>query len=377
MRKLTYVILAGVLLFGCKKGEKAGDSAQKIETKAIALLVVGDVKAGGKLMKTGQFLQGDEEIKVGPASMIDLQVKGTRATLRVKENSAVRISALMAQGKTKYSLHLNSGHLLVNVPKRDAEQEFQVVTPAAIASVRGTKFDVFVFSDGKSRTVVFEGSVATRVRISEVESLPPELIENSEALRKVVAVLAEKERVVEAGQESTVTHYVIEADLKSKIDQIRESDAVKGALNRPLTQEEARQAALQIDRDLEDRLADVGKVLRQSHPEAQVEIRSRAAAPPEGYPSEQEFKEFEAVPEESISEDKAAQTVAARNQDAQVRKQLMVRIEKVTGGRLDKLTLTDGRVVEGVVRQIGEDYLITKPEGNETVSGSQVAEIRF
>lgn len=357
----------------CKKSEPI---TTRLEVKAVALLVVGDVKAGGKALKTGEILSGGQEVSVGPASMLDLQIRGTQTTMRVKENSVVSLTALQAQGR-RYSIHLNSGRILTNVSRQEKGQEFEVVTPAAVASVRGTRFDVFVFSDGTSRTVVFDGSVATRIRVKEIESLPPELLENSQALRKVVAALEDKERVVEAGQESTVTHYVIEADLKEQINQVVNNPAVRNASEKPLTPEEARAVSQQIDRDLEERLAVVQKALAESHPESKVEIRQRAVTPPEGYPTEQEFEEFKPVPDESLTDEKASQAVADRNRDAAVRKQLLVRIERVTGGRLDRLVLRGGRVVEGVVRQMGEDYLVTNPEGNEMISGSEVAEIRF
>ncbi len=373
--KLALTALILVFCAGCKQEQRG--PAVKTDVRAAALLVVGDVKAGSRALKTGDLLQGDEEIRVGAASMIDLQVKGTQATMRIKENSVVRISALDTAGRRQYSLSVDSGRILVNLPKRSEGEDFRVVTPAAIAAVRGTKFDVYVFSDGKSKTVVFEGSVATRVRISELESLPPELLENSQALRKVVQTLADKERVVEAGQESTVTHYVVDAGLKAELDQVRANPSVQEALKRPMTPEEARTAAAAIDRDLADRLAEIQRTIQQSHPEASVEVRAREPTPPGGYPVEKEFDEFRAVPNESLADDKAAAAIAQRNQDAQVRGQLLMRIERVTGGKLDKLSLKGGRVVEGSVRQVGEDYLVTTPEGSEMIMGSQVAEIRF
>lgn len=369
--------LFAVLLLVCAFCKEQRGPAVKTPVRAAALLVVGDVKAGSRVLKTGDLLQGDEEIRVGAASMVDLQVKGTQATMRIKENSIVRISALDAGGRRQYSLNVDSGRILVNLPKRSEGEDFRVVTPAAVASVRGTKFDVYVFADGKSKTVVFEGSVTTRVRMTELESLPPELLENSQALRKVVQTLAEKERVVEAGQESTVTHYIVDAGLKAELDQVRANPAVQEAMKRPMTAEEARTAAAAIDRDLADRLADIQRTIQQAHPEASVEVRAREPTPVEGYPVEKEFDEFKAIPDEALADERAAAAIAQRNQDAQVRGQLLVRIERVTGGKLDKLALKDGRVVEGAVRQVGEDYLVTTPEGSELITSSQVAEIRF
>jgi hypothetical protein len=374
-RIALWAALLIVICAGCKREEKA--PAVKTDVRAAALLVVGDVKSKDRVLKTGDLLHGDDEIRVGAASMVDLQVKGTQATMRIKENSVVRISALHAAGRKQYTLNVDSGRILVNLPKRSEGEDFRVVTPAAVASVRGTKFDVYVFSDGKSKTVVFEGSVTTRVRISELESLPPELLENSQALRKVVQTLAEKERVVEAGQESTVTHYVVDASLKAQIDQVRANPTVQEVMKRPMTPEEARKAAADIDRDLADRLADIQTAIQQAHPEAVVEVKAREPTPREGFPVENEFDEFKAVPDESLADDKAAAAIAQRNQDAEVRGPLLMRIERVTGGKLDKLSLKDGRVVEGAVRQVGEDYLVTTPEGSELITSSQVAEIRF
>ena len=57
------------------------------------------------------------------------------------------------------AIELNSGALLVEVPKKSGGNQFQVITPQAIAAVRGTKWTVDA-ADNKTSVFVVNGRVA-------------------------------------------------------------------------------------------------------------------------------------------------------------------------------------------------------------------------
>lgn len=90
---------------------KKASTAVPVETAAISLLVVGDVTADGQPVKTGQLLKGSPWIIVGPASIMDLQVRDSEqgVVFRLKENSKFRLSSLDRGNGKMFVAQLQSG----------------------------------------------------------------------------------------------------------------------------------------------------------------------------------------------------------------------------------------------------------------------------
>ena len=374
------LVFAAIVAFSAACLKKAS-TAVPVETAAISLLVVGDVTADGQPVKTGQLLKGSPWIIVGPASIMDLQVRDSEqgVVFRLKENSKFRLSSLdRGNGKT-FVAQLQSGQLLASVKKRSADEEVRINTPTALAGVRGTKFDVYVFQDGSIRTSVYEGSVVTRARLNGVDDVPAELVENSEALKKIIKQIEKSEKVLEPGDQATVAHFVVDAEVQKAIQTATTDPEVRAlAEKKDRTPEDIKATAAALDKKLSPQLAVLEKKIQEDLPAAKVEVKERPPAPPGGYPVPDEFKEMQPVDaSRSDTEEKTRKEVEKRNQDENIRKNLMVRIEKVTGGKLDQLILKDGKTISGVIRQVGEDYIVTTPEGNQSISGSQVGEMRF
>ena len=107
---------------------------------------------------------------------------GTAQTLRceggvtiVAENGA-RFTPLDRDGNGRVdSVELSSKALLLEIPKKAGGNRFEVVTPQAIAAVRGTKWAVDV-TEGKSSVFVVNGrvSVARRAGANRVVLGPGE-----------------------------------------------------------------------------------------------------------------------------------------------------------------------------------------------------------
>jgi ferric-dicitrate binding protein FerR (iron transport regulator) len=71
-----------------------------------------------------------------------------------------RYTLLDRSGKGRVDgVELNGGALLVEVPKKSGGNQFQVITPQAIAAVRGTKWTVDA-ADNKTSVFVVNGRVA-------------------------------------------------------------------------------------------------------------------------------------------------------------------------------------------------------------------------
>ncbi|MBL8022120.1 MAG: FecR domain-containing protein [Leptospirales bacterium] len=369
MRTISIGLILAVLaiLPACKaKPRTVGTIAPPA---ALALVVVGDVKVDDSPISTGARIQGDKWITVGHASFCDLQIRGSESgiVIRLTENSKFRLSSVLKSTVTEHSGELLSGQILVNVRKLGQGEGFKVKTPTAVASVRGTKFDVYVFSDGKVRTSVFEGTVAVRLSSGSIENLDPRLLEHSETLRAIVQKLADQETQVEAGKEAVVAHYVVDAETASTIE-----EATKISQQTTMTQEQIEKAAAQIDGQLKAKLDSIEKSVASTAADVKVEVTQRAPSA-----ADMQFEEMKPIDVPLTTDETINLELDKRNREPVLRQKLFVRIEHVAGGKLDRLVLRNGTVVEGVVKQVIMDYVVTTPEGVVTVSGDDLKEIHF
>jgi len=76
--------------------------------------------------------------------------------LKLNSNTLLKFQQLEAEEKR--SLQLLFGEIWVLV--RPSGRSFEVETPAAIAQVRGTEFDIMVFPEGRSILTVLEGKIS-------------------------------------------------------------------------------------------------------------------------------------------------------------------------------------------------------------------------
>ena len=105
---------------------------------------------------------------VGPGCVMERILLTGQQTLRCEPNVTI-----IAEGGAQYTLldrdkngrvdaaNLGSKALLVDAPKARGRASFQVITPQAIAAVRGTKWAVDVAAD-KTSVFVVRGNVAVR-----------------------------------------------------------------------------------------------------------------------------------------------------------------------------------------------------------------------
>lgn len=103
----------------------------------------------------GRIIQDSQTIVTGSGSTAVLVYEdGTEITL--KPDSKLTVGA---QEESKGFLSLLSGSLLAKVKKLSSSDQFSVVTPTAIAGVRGTTFAVTVGDTGETHVGVEEGRV--------------------------------------------------------------------------------------------------------------------------------------------------------------------------------------------------------------------------
>lgn len=123
---------------------------------------------------TGEQVRAGWRIRTGPASGVTLKFydgtlttlgQGTELTLKELGggwNRSLRVEIVQQAGKTAHSV----------VPLRGEASRFIVQSPAGQASVHGTRFEVLVAGDGRSRFAVDSGKVQVSSGGQEVFLLP-------------------------------------------------------------------------------------------------------------------------------------------------------------------------------------------------------------
>lgn len=92
--------------------------------------------AAGRELAEGDLLSVDDRVTVGPSGYVDLAYdRDWNNITRVEENSSVRIRALYPT-----TVELESGGVFAKLKSLPKESSFEVRTPTAIASVRGTEY---------------------------------------------------------------------------------------------------------------------------------------------------------------------------------------------------------------------------------------------
>lgn len=371
VNKILFLFLGFLIsnsLYYCKK------PVQRATLQAFVLLSAGSVSSAGKPVKTGDVLSGEAVIEVGPASICDLQIKESESglTVRLRENTSFRLKALQKDGRLTILPELRRGNALFQVQRLSGQENVNVATPTAIASVRGTKFEIYIFDQGGTKTILYEGSMTTRLRNGRLENLPPELIENNELLQKMVETLEKSERPLEAGK-ADVIRAVVEI---KELDEILNDRAIQDLPENPTPQQVA-----EASRAIDDRMTEAGgaEKIEQSLQNAAAEGEKNREL--EVIPEEQRkasLSEFEEIkPVEVKTEAEAAKSIAERNQNTEVRKRLFVRLEMVTGGQMETLILRSGAELYGVIRQEGENYRIVTPEESMIITQDQVKSMKF
>ena len=209
-KKSLALALAGIslgfwVLAGCGDKVPANVNTSKI------LSVEGTVtlmKVGGSPKKAtvGSDLLPEMEIKTGPNSRATLQI-GDKAVITVEADAVVKMRDMFkdpSSGQENTRVEFKTGKSMVSITKKLAAQDsFDVMTPAAVAGVRGTEFLVDVADQASSKIAVTKGTVAMRQRIAALDDRPA--TEVPKAVREALQELASQQEVpVRVNQEMAV-----------------------------------------------------------------------------------------------------------------------------------------------------------------------------
>ena len=121
-------------------------------------VTVRDSKGTARAAKQTELLKVGEEVEVGDESYVDLSYdKDWKNVTRLEANSKVKITSI-APGK----LDLTEGGIFAKLKKLPQDSAFEVRTPTAVATVRGSEYrttfllgQTDVFNAASSRVVVY------------------------------------------------------------------------------------------------------------------------------------------------------------------------------------------------------------------------------
>ncbi|HNL71249.1 MAG TPA: ankyrin repeat domain-containing protein [Leptospiraceae bacterium] len=187
-------------------------------SSGVILALVGDVTVGNKKINVGDIVEENQTIFVGKKSYCDLQVKQSLSnfTIRVRENSVFSLKFKEKPDENVYSGFLKFGSALFKVGKVFSGERIEVISPTAIAAVRGTIFDTSVANDGSTKLNVQEGFVQTRIRAPEAED--DTTIEDTIEMKRLTENLERNAQLVPYG-------YSVETSPKNQRDVLQKMDA--------------------------------------------------------------------------------------------------------------------------------------------------------
>ncbi|TGK05588.1 lipoprotein LipL45 [Leptospira langatensis] len=207
------VLMVGLLNAGaCKKPAENADSANAKQNQPSAIVVfsVGEARIQHADLtedkaSLGTALKEGDKIQTKANAKVDIQF-GDGSAVRIAENSSLEFAtlALNTQGNTDTRLSLVSGKVFAKVNKATKDDQFSVITPTAIAGVRGTSFVVDRTKSDRSVVKVLEGSVAVSPRVRALEGLSAEQISSNAEVRKIKESLDKSEIVLEKDESSIV-----------------------------------------------------------------------------------------------------------------------------------------------------------------------------
>lgn len=184
-----------------------GDKQQGAGTETKSMIVVF-ASSDPKIIREGQEIiaQIGTMVKEGDViktekGKLDLQTRDGSA-IRVSQFTTITVAKLLANNTT---LQMKHGQVLASVKRASKADNFSVVTPTAIAGVRGTTFKVEMFDETMPpRVKVMDGKVAMAPRVAALDNISKEDIAKSKTLSKLAEVAKTQEVILEEKTEGTL-----------------------------------------------------------------------------------------------------------------------------------------------------------------------------
>ncbi|MFB5752159.1 lipoprotein LipL45 [Leptospira kirschneri] len=370
------VLTTGLLVFNaCKKPTESSKAAaiKGNSPSAVVVFSVGEAKilhadlteekaALGASLKTG------DKVSTKQKSKVDIQFADGSA-IRISENSVIDFDALSinSHGNSDTRLALVSGKVFAKVNKASKEDQFSVVTPTAIAGVRGTSFIVDRSKSDKAVVKVLEGAVAVAPRVVVLEGLSDEEIAKDEELKKIQQTVASSEIVLEKNQASVMKADEKSLDVKdtSKISEKNITSVVKKLDNSGISkkEEEEIRTIVTVDKDTTEKMVRLNE-------ESSGKVDEQKAAALE---AERKKLESEVTVRQEEEAKKFKQVLISAPKELKSSKDIVNYYE-----RIEKIIMMDGSSMIGaIVDQQGSTMIVHTEQGIKKINQADVQEVIY
>ncbi len=369
--KTRYFILGLAVFFltinACKKKELAKEETTKSKVSGLVLFLIGKATYEGKQLKLGDVVDLEKEVKVSKKSLIDLQIIESKSSfiVRLKDESIFSAASLAKDGQLEFKPKVIQGQALFKVNKLQKNEKISVVTPTMIAGVRGTSFWTIVKSIGNTILRVVAGQVLSRLNVPGLSTLAQMALQG-DPIGKVEKLVTETERVLEAGQETTIE--------KSSVDQVTEEAGIKGIIDDKQLMASAENGTLNPD------------LVNAKYKEKDGNLNNTIVASVNAVKAidqasvkkmEEETKELSPLDDEKIHKENVDFKKEVANRISANRSSLMKRVEDVLEKQGETLITKSGEKIYGVIFQELETYVVTTPEGRREFLTSEIKGFSF
>ncbi|MBI3395729.1 MAG: FecR domain-containing protein [Spirochaetia bacterium] len=149
--------------------------------------------AVGTVLAAGDVIQTKD-------GTVDVQLRGG-STLRVRQFTNMSVDRVL---ESDVRVGLNEGGVTAKVKKASTAQNFSVVSPTAIAGVRGTTFSMDVQEGEPPKVRVLDGKVAMVPRVPALEKYSQEQISKDDRLKKLADSLEQQEMILTDKTEGSI-----------------------------------------------------------------------------------------------------------------------------------------------------------------------------
>ncbi|WP_411822329.1 lipoprotein LipL45 [Leptospira sp. 'Mane'] len=378
---ITSALIAVLGLAVCKKPETdVSESSKKSnELAAVVVFAVGDSKIQHadqteEKAQLGTSLKAGDNVVTGDNGKVDVQFPDG-SSIRISPKSIIDFSKLSRNnaGTTDTQISLVSGKVFAKVNKAQKEDNFTVVTPTAIAGVRGTSFIVESGNGKPSQVKVVDGAVAFSQRVPALEKLSAEEINGNADLKKLQDSIASAEVVLEKNQSSTLSkkseelsrvEKVESLDLNKALKTVEKEKPVVAAANLTKNEEQEIKTIVSVDKETADQIV---KLNEDAQTDKLDEIKKQEID------KQRQALENEVAKKQEAEKKKFEQTLASEPKEFKSKKDIVNYYE-----RIEKIVLVDGKTVIGaIINQENGQLIVHTENGIKRIDMDNVEEVVY
>lgn len=378
---ITSALLLVLGFTACKKPESDVSEAPKKpqDLSAVVVFAVGESKIQHadqteEKAQLGATLRTGDNVVTGDNGKVDIQF-ADGSSIRISPKSTIDFAKLSQDGAgtTDTQISLVSGKVFAKVNKAKKEDNFTVVTPTAIAGVRGTSFIVETGAGKPAQVKVVEGAVAFAPRVPALEKMSAEEINANADLKKLQESVAANEVIIEKNQASTQNAKLAELAKVDSVEALDISKALKTSEKEKMTVDTAKltkseeqeiKTIVTVDKNTAKEIAKLGEAGQTEKLDElkKQEIDAKRAA-----------LEKEVAKKQEDEKKKFEESLANSPREFKSKKDIVNYYE-----RIEKIVLVDGKTIVGaIINQENGQLVVHTENGIKRIDMESVEEVVY